>query len=221
MTECYRTSLCIRHPPRVLVLVSLALAADFFKTDLQSGFRFDPRSQSTDASSILSDPEEYESEKTGDSLIRPAAFLKKTSRVANGYLAKRPPEILRPVPAFQPRLSTPLTKFTAASSFEKEEFFQRFGSCEFFSAPETTAQLTQTCLNFHLSPIQLPVKMKRHRSEIMALDSSKDVKAERGGQARACKQWYHVFGDDVSLELVSRETQAVRSETGLAANGDG
>lgn len=204
LTECYRTSICIRHPPRVLTLLSLALAADYFKVDLQAGFRFDTRSHSTETSSVLSDPEDYENEREGETHPRSSPFTKYTQKVESSFLVKRPPEIVRPAPFMQPKLSTPMAKILAASSCEKEDSFHKFGSSDFF-APQMLDQVSQTCVNYHLSPIKLPLKMKRHRSEVLVLEACSDLKTDRIEKNRLCRQWYHIFGDDVSLELLKRE----------------
>lgn len=209
LTECYRTSLCIRHSPRVLALIALALAADYFKVDLQAGFRYDTRSYSTEASSVLSDPEDYENER--ESLPRSSPFMKFIQTKESNFLVKRPPEVVRPAPITQPRMSSPMAKGLAASSCEKEDIFHKFGSSDFF-APQNLDQVSQTCVNFHLSPIKLPMKMKRHKSEVLVLEASAELKTERGDKNRPCKQWYHIFGTEVSLELIKRETQLLEAD---------
>lgn len=218
MTECYRTSLCIRHPPRVLVLIALALAADCFKVDLQAGFRFDTRSYSTEASSVLSDPEDYENEH--ESLPRSSPFMKFAQKNESSFLVKRAPEIVRHAPITQPKLSTPMAKVLAASSCEKEDIFHKFGSSDFF-APQKLDQVSQTCVNFHLSPIKLPLKLKRHRSEVLVLEASAELKTERADKNRLCKQWYHIFGNEVSLELIKRETQLLEADLSLTVADGG
>jgi len=218
LTECYRTSLCIRHPPRILALIALALAADFFKVDLQAGFRFDSRSYSTEASSVLSDPEDYENER--DTLPRSSPFVKIVQKKESSFLVKRPPEIMRPAPITQPKLSTPMAKVLAASSCEKEDSFEMFGSSDFF-APQKLDQVSQTCVNFHLSPIKLPMRLKRHKSEVLVLEAPTEMKTDRGEKNRPCKQWYHIFGNEVSLELIKREMQFLEADLSLSVADGG
>lgn len=212
LTECYRTPACIRHPPSVLALIALALTEDFYKIDLQASFRFDYRSHSTEASSVLSDPEDYESGKAQETSARYCPFSKLKPAKDRSVLVKRAPEVLRLAPATQPRQSTPFVKLMTASSFEKDEGFPVQGSGSVLTFEKDSSQLKQTCVNFHLSPIKLPLKMRRHRSEVLVLDAPGDSGPPRLEEKRVGKHWYHVFGEDTSLDVIKREMQTIQTE---------
>lgn len=212
LTECYRTPICIRHPPSVLVLVAMALTEDFFKIDLQACFRFDSRSHSTEASSVFSDPEDYDGGKSQDASRRYCPLSKLKSAQDNSVLVKRAPEVLRLAPKPQPRPSTPFVKLMTASSFEKDDNFHIQGSGSVLSFEKDSSQLKQTCVNFHLSPIKLPLKMRRHHSEVLVLEKPSHPVPTRSEEKRNGKPWYHVFGEDTTLDMIKREMQFVQTE---------
>lgn len=218
LTECYRTPACIRLSPSVLALVALALTEDHFKIDLQASFRFDSRSHSTEASSVLSDPEDYEAGQTQEASGRYSPYFKLKPAKDQSVLVKRPPEVLRLAPATQPRASTPFVKLMTASSFEKDEGFHVQGSGSVLSFEKDSSQLKQTCVNFHLSPIKLPLKMRRHLSEVLVLDKSSDPAPCRPEEKKAGKLWHHVFGDDTSLDLIKREMQTIQNELNVSSS---
>lgn len=208
--------MCIRHPPAVLALIALALTEDFFKVDLQASFRFDSRSHSTEASSVLSDPEDYDGGKTHEASARYSPFSKLKEAKDHSVLVKRAPEIVRPAPATQPRVPTPFVKLITASSFEKDESFHVQGNGSVLSFEKDSTQLKQTCVNFHLSPIKLPLKMRRHHSEVLVLEKPCDSYAHRAEEKRVGKPWYHVFGEDTSFEVIKREMQNIQNELNVS-----